>query len=114
MQGLADGKVHSGFYTVKDSNQHDKIAVLFSFFQLLRVFVAVRPNTVISTGASPGALSVILGKIFRCKTIWVDSIANSEELSFGGKIARRFADITLTQWEHLADGAPTLYRGSVF
>ena len=36
------------------------------------------------------------------RTIWLDSIANSEELSGSGQHAKRWADAWLTQWPHLA------------
>lgn len=114
MNGLADKERCSKSFVIKDSNKDQKFSVIFSFFQLFRVFFLVRPDFVISTGASPGALSMILGRLFLCKTIWVDSIANSEELSLGGKISKKVASQTLTQWSHLADEKTTFYRGSVF
>lgn len=62
-----------------------------------------RPDVVISTGAAPGAVALFLGKVLGATTIWIESIANSEELSLSGRLARGFADVMLTQWEHLAD-----------
>jgi hypothetical protein len=61
-----------------------------------------RPDVVITTGAAPGAVALLIGKLLGAVTIWVDSVANSEELSLSGKFARGFADLRLTQWEHLA------------
>jgi hypothetical protein len=44
--------------------------------------------------------------------VWVDSVANAEELSLSGKMASEKADLCLTQWPHLASGA-VAYEGSV-
>ena len=79
------------------------------FFLVLRV----RPDIVISTGALPGYMAIRLGKLFGARTIWVDSIANAHELSASGKHVGKFADLYLTQWEHLARDKGPLFKGAV-
>ena len=58
---------------------------------------------VITTGASVGFFAILVGKLFRAKTIWVDSIANSESVSLSAQKAARHTDLFLTQWPHLAE-----------
>ncbi len=72
-----------------------------------------RPDVVISTGALPGVIALLLGKLFRARTIWVDSIANAEEMSMSGKLARRFADLWLSQWPEVAEREGAGYLGAV-
>ena len=72
-----------------------------------------RPDVVISTGALPGVLALVLGKLFGARTIWVDSIANAEEMSMSGKLARRFADLWLSQWPEVAEREGADYLGAV-
>lgn len=114
MDGLNDGGETQNTFVVKDSNQNEKLSVVISFIQILKLIYSIKPDCIISTGASPGALAMMIGRLYGCKTIWVDSIANSEELTLGGKIASYFADVTLTQWEHLADNKSVFYKGSLF
>ncbi len=114
MEGLVNEDNEEKTYIIRDSNQTDKVSVIISFFQLIKIFLIVKPNYVVTTGASPGTLAILLGCFFRLKTIWVDSIANSEELTLGGRISKYFASVTLTQWEHLADNKKIFFRGSVF
>jgi hypothetical protein len=45
--------------------------------------------------------------------LFLDSIANAEELSLSANLARRHCDLVLTQWPHLAEGDSPGYRGSV-
>ena len=45
--------------------------------------------------------------------MWVDSIANSGEMSRAGRMARPYADLWLTQWEHLSEDGGPFYRGAV-
>ena len=71
-----------------------------------------RPDVVVSTGAAPGYLALRCAKLLGARTVWIDSVANVEELSLSGRIASTKADLCLTQWPHLAAG-PVGYEGSV-
>jgi hypothetical protein len=79
------------------------------FFVMLRV----RPDAVITTGAAPGYFAIRLGRLFGARTVWIDSIANAEEMSLSGQKVRHHADLWLTQWEHLATPDGPQYLGSV-
>jgi UDP-N-acetylglucosamine:LPS N-acetylglucosamine transferase len=114
IEGLPEQSGIKKFTYVKDSNQNDKLAVLYSMLQLFFIFLKTRPNVVITTGASPGVLAIALGRLFGSKTIWVDSIANSEKLSMGGNISRKISHKIVTQWQHLEDGNKVYYNVSVF
>ena len=71
----------------------------------------MRPDVVISTGAAPGYFALRLGKLFGARTIWVDSIANAEEMSLSGRLAQRYADLWLTQWPEVAKRDGARYEG---
>ena len=73
----------------------------------------LKPDVVITTGAAPGYFAVRFGKLLGARVVWVDSVANAEELSLSGQKAGSFVDLWLTQWPHLArDGGPQCF-GSV-
>lgn len=81
---------------------------------LVRIFRRFDPDLVVSTGAAPGALALFLAKLFGARTIWIDSIANSEGLSLSGRLVRPVADVRITQWQHLVEGNPSLrYLGQI-
>jgi UDP-N-acetylglucosamine:LPS N-acetylglucosamine transferase len=101
------------FRVIYDANRSSKIGLLkcaWSIFTLLR---RERPNVVISTGAAPGFFALKMGKMMGFRTIWVDSIANAEELSMSGAQAGTCADLWLTQWPHLAREAGPTCMGNV-
>ena len=101
------------FRIIHDGNRSQKIALLRSAASILFLLFVERPDVVISTGAAPGYFAVRFGKLLRMKTIWVDSIANAEELSMSGQKAGICTDLWLTQWPNLAkEGGPT-YLGNV-
>jgi hypothetical protein len=98
---------------VTDSNRNSRLGLLRTAWDVLKLVVEIRPHYVVSTGATPGLIAVLLGKLFGARTIWIDSIANAETLSMSGRIARPLADLHLSQWQHLADGRATRFMGSV-
>lgn len=101
------------FHSVTDANMWSKLRMVRLAAQVLLVLIKVRPDVVVSTGAAPGFFAVVFGKCLGAKTVWIDSIANSEELSLAGRKVGRWADHWLTQWPELAHPSGPGYRGSV-
>lgn len=100
-------------HVVNDANRWDKIAVARMALRVLWTIVRLRPDVIVSTGAAPGYFALRFGKLFGARTVWVDSIANSEEISMTGRMVRNYADLWLTQWPGLATEGGPLYRGAV-
>lgn len=102
------------YFSFVDANRNEKLKLLIQALQVLWLVVKLRPDTIITTGASPGYFAMLFGRLIGCQTIWLDSIANAEELSLSGMKAGRFASIWLTQWPKLADkeGGPA-FKGRV-
>lgn len=98
---------------VPDANGRAPIAGLLSVLFLTRLILFHRPGVVLSTGALPGVIALVLGKALGAHTIWIDSIANAEEMSKSGKLARTFADHWLTQWPDIALATDARYEGSI-
>ena len=101
------------FYVVNDANRRDKIGLLRAARKLAWIIWTEKPDIVISTGAAPGYFALRLGRLMGARTIWLDSIANVEELSMSGSWIGRSADLWLTQWPHLARPEGPHYAGSV-
>jgi UDP-N-acetylglucosamine:LPS N-acetylglucosamine transferase len=99
-RGDVDG---ARFHVIPDSNRWDKLALARSAWAIFKVLRRERPDVVISTGAAPGYFAILLGGWLGARTVWVDSVANAEELSLSGRRAGACADLWLTQWPHLAD-----------
>lgn len=101
------------FHTVRDVTRWDRLGLAHCAREVLEVLVRVRPDVVVSTGALPGFFGVVLGKTLGARTIWLDSLANVEELSMSGQRVQRFADLWLTQWPDLARPSGPRFEGSV-
>lgn len=102
MAGLPERAEVSPSTIIPDCSRDDLLANVRCTVKILRLFIVYRPDIVVSTGAAPGLISLFVGKISGARTIWIDSIANSEEMSLSGRVATYFADVCLTQWEHLS------------
>jgi len=100
-------------YVVTDANLRAKLRLGVLGLQVAWIVLRERPGVVISTGAAPGYFAVRVGKWLGARTVWVDSIANAEQLSVCGDKIGRYADLWLTQWEHLAGPDGPVYRGAV-
>ena len=101
------------FYVVTDATRWNKFKLMWMVAQIAWVLMRERPDVIISTGAAPGYVAIRLGKWMGARTLWLDSIANVEQLSMSGQKLRGFADLWLTQWPHLAQPDGPTHAGTV-
>lgn len=101
------------FRLIPDANRWNKLRLLRALFAISRLIWRERPDVVISTGAAPGYFAIRIGNLLGARTIWVDSIANGEELSLSGKKAKSHAALWLTQWADLAQPGGPHFLGNV-
>ena len=99
--------------TVPDANADNRLRLVVLLARMLLVILRERPDIVISTGAAPGYFALRFGRYLGARTLWLESIANAEELSLSTRLVRRYADLLLTQWPHMAQPEGPHYRGSV-
>jgi hypothetical protein len=101
------------FNVVIDSNRSSNLAMVCCAVSVLILLVRERPDIIITTGAAPGYFAARIGKLLGSRVVWVDSVANAEEMSLSGRKARNFSDLWLTQWAHVSNSGGPDYLGSV-
>jgi hypothetical protein len=101
------------FYAVRDATRWDKLGLVRQALRVFLILLRERSDVVVSTGASVGFFALLFGRLFRARTVWIDSLANVDRLSLSGERVGRFADLWLTQWEHLARHDGPRYEGTV-
>lgn len=104
---------HPFFYVPEASRTSSFLQILRQALTVLYILLKVRPQVIVTTGAAVGFFAVFFGRKLGMKTIWVDSIANVEEVSLSGAKAAKYADLFITQWEHLAKDTGPQFFGSV-
>lgn len=101
------------YHPLVDATRWSPHRVVFAAAQILRILLMERPDIVVSTGAAHGYLALRMAKRLGARTIWLDSIANAEELSGSGAKVEKYADLWLTQWPHLERPEGPTYAGAI-
>jgi len=101
------------FHLFRDATAWSKKDLLAQLWQVAVILLRERPHVVITTGASAGFFALGLARLMGARTVWLDSIANTETLSSSGRKATWVANLHLTQWPDLADGDRVQYKGAV-
>lgn len=100
--------------TVPDANMTTKLRLVLQALHVALIVLRLRPDAIITTGAAPGYFAVRIGRLIGARTVWIDSIANGQEMSLSGRKAGPYAGLWLTQWQHLAVPDATSGRGPRF
>ena len=90
------------YYVVPDASRFDLKGFIPVFWQALKIMAKERPAAIVTTGSAPMLVFILLGRLIGSRTLWVDSIANSERLSSSGRIARKVAHKVVSQWPEVA------------
>lgn len=113
MMARDEGNPAPKFASVTDANLSKKLHLLLQFVEVFLAVLRYRPDVIITTGAAPGYFALRIGKLLGARTIWIDSMANAEKLSKSGQEVRKYADLWLTQWEHLTRSEGPHFMGRV-
>lgn len=101
--------------------QQERKSMNFFFVFLLNIFSSLfviareRPDFVISTGAGAVLPTLLFGKLFGAKVIFIESFAKIDTPTLTGQIVYKFADCFYIQWEELRQHYPkALYKGAIY
>jgi UDP-N-acetylglucosamine:LPS N-acetylglucosamine transferase len=89
--------------TFRDVSAADWWRLPLTVWDVAGILLRVRPQVIVTTGALPGLVALVLARPFGVRALWVDSIANAETLSRSGRHATRVATQVVTQWPVLAE-----------
>jgi len=102
-------------YLLKDigTNPWKMMSAAFSIFKIL---YKERPNLIVSTGSEIGIPAFYLAKLFRIKTIFIESWTRVVQPSGTGRLVYPISDVFLVQWERLLTkyGKKAKYEGGIF
>lgn len=101
------------YFTVPDGNRDTKLHLLWMALKVFAILLIVRPKVVVSTGAAPGYFACRFGKLVGAKTLFIDSVANAEDMSLSAKLATSHASRVFSQWPRVAEKFGVECHGSV-
>lgn len=111
-EGPAMPGVVARHYRLRDATRWNRWALMVLGLQVGRLMLRERPDVVVTTGAAPGLWALLWGRVVGARTVWIDSLANVQQLSAAGRMARWVATDWWTQWPHLAADADFGWDGA--
>jgi UDP-N-acetylglucosamine:LPS N-acetylglucosamine transferase len=106
---VPDGRLH----VFADANKRTPWRLVVCAWQVFVLVARHRPRVVVTTGAAPGFIAAVVGKLFGARTIWIDIFGLVERMTLSGRLVKPFADVRLVQWPHLAQPNGPDYKGSL-
>lgn len=88
---------------------------IFNILKSLFLYIKIRPNVIVTTGAHTAVPICLIGKLFRTKIIYIETFANIHTKTLTGKIIYPMADLFIVQWESMLYLYPNAkYWGWIF
>ena len=87
------------------------LKILINCFISLVYFIIYRPKYIVTTGAHTAGPMCCIGKIFRSKIIFIETMANINTPTVTGKKIYKFADLFIVQWEDMMKIYPKAVYG---
>ena len=104
-----------GTYTTKWNKIIYPFKLMYNTVRSLFLYLKVRPEYIISTGAHTAGPMCLIGHLLGSKIIYIETFANSETKSKTGSIVYKFADLFIVQWESMLELYPAaVYGGWIF
>ena len=89
--------------------------MLLNFFISLTIFIRIRPDIVVTTGAHTAVLMCYIAKLFGKKVIWIETFANRNSKTLAGRLVYPIADTFVVQWKEMKKiYKKAVYWGSIF
>lgn len=108
----SDSSVIENEYLISDVSRSNLRILPKVLRQIVSKIRELKPDVIITTGALPGLIAILVGRMFLVRTIWIDSIANTKKMSGSGTIAQYIANHCLTQWRNV-ESCRIKYYGKV-
>lgn len=99
-------------FNLPDCNFNTPFKAILCLISSMQIIIKEKPKYVITTGALPGLIYLICSRLFGAKTLWIDSLANSEKVSRCCILAQYLSNQCITQWPKLQTKR-IKYKGSI-
>ena len=108
-------KLHFLIYGTKDYILTYPFKLLANCFISLFLYLKIRPDYIVTTGAHTAGPMCCIGKILSSKIIYIESYANIKTKTVTGRLVYFFADLFLVQWKDMLKLYPkATYAGWIF
>lgn len=79
------------------------------------LFLRIRPDVIVSTGANTAVPMCYIAKIFGRKVIFIETFASSKKKTLSGILLYPIANAFFVQWESMLNLYPkAIYKGALY
>lgn len=115
MKKTYQNKIDYLVYGTKDHPISYPFKLLFNCFKSLYLYIKIRPDFIVTTGAHTAGPMCCLGKIFGSRIIYIETFANMHTKTITGRLIYKFADLFIVQWKSMLKLYPkATYGGWIF
>ena len=87
----------------------------FNIFKSLALFLAFKPDVLITTGTHTAVPMCYIARLFSKKVIYIETFANAESRTVAGRLIHPVADVFIVQWESMLEFYPdAVYGGWIY
>lgn len=112
-KGLSFAWIKKIFYLTYGTRFHFSYLYKFPYncFKSLKIFLKVKPDVIVTTGAHTAVPMCYIAKLFRRKVIYIETMANIKTKTLTGKLVYPIADVFIVQWESMLKLYPKAVLG---
>ena len=110
LKELYKEKIDFLVYGTKDYLITYPFKLLYNCFKSLFIYLKIRPDYIITTGAHTAGPMCCIGKILGSRIIYIETFANMTSKTITGRCVYPFADKFIVQWESMKE----LYQEAEF
>ena len=92
-------KIYNAYFPTNRSIKN----LMKNTFLAFKILIREKPSIIISTGAGVCVPFFYVGRLFKVKTIYVESLTRVKDLSLTGKLVYPVASVFFVQWPELAE-----------
>lgn len=111
-------KYSSVYYLVYGTKSHIFTYVfkfIYNFFKSFYLYFKIRPDVIITTGTHTAVSMCYIGKLFRSKIIFIETLANRTTKTMSGTMVYPIADYFIVQWKSMLKLYPkAIYSGWIY
>lgn len=106
LKELYKEKIDFLVYGTKDYLITYPFKLLYNCFKSLFIYLKIRPDYIITTGAHTAGPMCCIGKILGSRIIYIETFANMTSKTITGRCVYPFADKFIVQWESMKELYP--------
>lgn len=93
----------AAFRTVRKKTLLSFAYFFCNIFQCLYLWLKLKPDVIITTGANMAVIICVIGKLFSSKIVFIETGAKIYSKSLTGKLISRFSDLIIVQWQEMLE-----------